>query len=179
MIVSFDIDGSACITPQRTFVHQGRAGREIGTNDPFRITKGPEEVEGPDDVDGAGADDADMNVVGIAGSGSVGRAVLAVLALGTAGWLSSCASDGAARNVAVVEVELGRYTISPAVLTIPAGEIELRVTNTDTMVHNIVVAGRGTRNLDPGETQVLPVTFEVGDYRMWCDVAGHADMGQT
>jgi uncharacterized cupredoxin-like copper-binding protein len=64
-------------------------------------------------------------------------------------------------------------------LGVPAGEIDLRVTNTDSMVHNIVVAGRGTRNLNPGETQVLPVVVEVGDYRMWCDVPGHADMGQT
>lgn len=77
------------------------------------------------------------------------------------------------------DVELGRFTISPAVLDVPAGELDLRVTNTDSMVHNIVVAGRGTRSLQPGETQVLAVTVSPGAYRMWCDVPGHADMGQT
>jgi len=77
------------------------------------------------------------------------------------------------------EVDLGRFTISPATLTVPAGEVELLVTNTDNMIHNLVVAGRGTRNLQPGESQTITVNVAVASYRMWCDMPGHAAMGQT
>jgi plastocyanin len=125
------------------------------------------------------ADDEGMDRLGISRSRHAGAALLAVLALGSTGVLSSCGSDGAAGDLPVVDVELGRYTISPALLVVGAGEVELRVTNTDSMVHNLVVAGRGTRNLDPGDTQVVTVAVDVGDYRMWCDVPGHAAMGQT
>jgi plastocyanin len=137
------------------------------------------QAEGPDHRDRVETDGGGMDFLGSARSHRARRGSLAVLALGTTFVLTSCGSTSEARDVPVVGVELGRYTISPAVLGVPAGEIDLRVTNTDSMVHNIVVAGRGTRNLNPGETQVLPVVVEVGDYRMWCDVPGHADMGQT
>jgi uncharacterized cupredoxin-like copper-binding protein len=55
----------------------------------------------------------------------------------------------------------------------------LHVTNNDSMVHDLVVAGRGTRQLAPGESQTISIETEPGEYRMWCDIAGHADMGQT
>ena len=92
--------------------------------------------------------------------------------------LAACGSDEAT-SAPEFAVQLGRYTIAPDVLNVPVGEVDLRVTNTDNMVHNLTVAGRGTRNLNPGETQVITVTVQAASYRMWCDVPGHADMGQT
>ena len=81
----------------------------------------------------------------------------------------------------MVEVELGRYTITPSPLIAPAGALELVVTNVDdALIHNLVVAGKGTKSLAPGESQTLPMgEVGAGDYQMWCDVQGHAQMGQT
>ena len=97
--------------------------------------------------------------------------------------LVACGGDAAdgASDATVLQVELGRYTISPAVLSTPAGELELVVTNVDeALVHNLVVNGKGTRQLAPGESQTLPMgEVGVGEYLMWCDVQGHAAAGQT
>jgi uncharacterized cupredoxin-like copper-binding protein len=108
--------------------------------------------------------------------------VVAGVLLGAA-VLSSCGDDSNAEasDAAVLEVELGRYTISPSVLVAPAGELALHVTNVDdSLVHNLVVLGKGTRQLAPGESQTLPIgEIGEGEYRMWCDVPGHAQAGQT
>jgi uncharacterized cupredoxin-like copper-binding protein len=107
--------------------------------------------------------------------------MVAAVVLG-AGVLSSCGGGSSASSDAtVLEVQLGRYIITPAVLVAPAGELELRVTNVDdALVHNLVVFGKGTRMLAPGESQTLPIgEIGAGEYRMWCDVPQHADLGQT
>jgi len=109
-------------------------------------------------------------------------AVLAGVVLG-AGAVSSCGGDpnAVASDATVLDVELGRYTISPSVLVAPAGELALRVTNVDdSLVHNLVVFGKGTKQLGPGESQTLPIgEIGEGEYRMWCDVPGHAQAGQV
>lgn len=103
-----------------------------------------------------------------------------VAACGVVAVLASCGDGGSAgAPVPVLDVELGRYTIEPETLTVPAGAVELRVTNVDTMVHSLVVAGRGTRQLAPGESETISVDTQPGDRRMWCDIAGHADLGQV
>ncbi|MGD9998839.1 MAG: cupredoxin domain-containing protein [Ilumatobacteraceae bacterium] len=103
--------------------------------------------------------------------------VAAVLLAG--GALSSCGGESASADVPVVDVQLGPgYTITPNELTVPAGDAELRVSNTDTMVHNLVVAGRGTMPLSPGQTEVISISTQPGSYQMWCDVPGHRQMGQ-
>jgi plastocyanin len=107
--------------------------------------------------------------------------LLAAVFLGVSVSSSCGGSSSADSNATVLEIELGRYTISPAVLVAPAGELELRVTNVDVdLVHNLVVFGKGTRMLDPGESQTLKIDeIEAGEYRMWCDIPPHADLGQT
>ena len=109
-----------------------------------------------------------------------GFAVFGVVILGTVS-LSSCGGGADAADATVVEVELGRYTIAPSLLTAPAGALELVVTNVDeALIHNLVVAGKGTKSLAPGESQTLPMgVIASGDYQMWCDIQGHAQMGQT
>lgn len=95
-----------------------------------------------------------------------------------AGGLASCGSPDPERSV--VDIELGRYTITPAELAAPAGKFAIRVTNVDAgLVHSLVVAGWGTRQLAPGESQTVPVEIDAGEYQMWCDVPGHAALGQV
>jgi plastocyanin len=103
-----------------------------------------------------------------------------LLAAASALLVSGC--GGGASDAVVIDVELGNYTISPATLTLPAEvEVELRVTNVDTaMIHSLVAAGKGTRTLQPGESQTLPMgVLAPGRFQMWCDVPGHAQMGQV
>jgi uncharacterized cupredoxin-like copper-binding protein len=110
------------------------------------------------------------------------RLVLLVTAVADAAAVTSCASDSdAAGDATVLEVNLGRFVIEPAVLEAPAGDLELRVTNVDPdMVHDLVVYGKGTRRLEPGQSQTLEIPdVAAGEYRMWCDVPGHANMGQV
>jgi plastocyanin len=107
------------------------------------------------------------------------RALLGGVAVVAATMLASCGGDASGTDAPVVEFELGRYTISPNDLTITAGPVTLQVTNVDTMAHSLVVAGKGTRVLAPGESQTIPAEIEAGDHRMWCDVPGHAELGQV
>ena len=110
------------------------------------------------------------------------RLVLIAAAIASSAALTSCGSDSdAAADATVLEVNLGRFVIEPAVAEAPAGDLELRVTNVDPeMAHDLVVHGKGTRRLAPGESQTLEIPdVEAGEYRMWCDVAGHAAAGQV
>ena len=98
--------------------------------------------------------------------------------------LASCGSDSSsavAADATVLEVNLGRLVLEPAVLEAPAGDLVLKVTNTDPeLVHDFVVHGKGTKRLAPGESQTLKIPdVEAGQYRMWCDMPGHAAAGQT
>ena len=110
------------------------------------------------------------------------RLVLVAAAVAGAAALTSCAGDSkAAADATVLEVNLGRFVIEPAVVEAPAGDLELRVTNVDPdMVHDLVVNGKGTRRLAPGQSQTLEMPdVAAGEYRMWCDVQGHANAGQV
>ena len=120
----------------------------------------------------------DMNVTSVHRRRRVSGLLAGAVIVGSL-LLSGCGSDDDSSKAPEFIVQLGHYTITPDVLNVPVGEVDLRVTNTDSMVHNLTVAGRGTRNLSPGETQVITVTVQAASYRMWCDVPGHADMGQT
>lgn len=113
-----------------------------------------------------------------------GRALtLAATVIIGAAALTSCSNESSAagQDATVLDVTLGRFVLEPAVLQAPAGDLVLRITNGDPdMVHDFVVHGKGTRRLDPGESQTLKIPeVAAGEYRMWCDVPGHAAAGQT
>jgi len=97
--------------------------------------------------------------------------------------LTSCGNDSSStpENATVVDVDLGRFVIEPAVLESSAGFLVLRVTNRDPeLAHDLVVHGKGTRRLAPGDSQTVEIPEVVaGEYPMWCDVPGHAQAGQT
>jgi plastocyanin len=122
-----------------------------------------------------GADTDDMTSSLLCRSGIVVFAATAALTS-----LSGCGgADSNQADVPTVDIELGNYVITPNLVSIGTGVVNLHVTNTDAIEHNLTVGGRGTRNLAPGEEQTVSVDLEVGSYDMWCDVPGHAAMGQT
>ena len=107
-------------------------------------------------------------------------AIVVITATAAFSSLSGCGgADSNGGEAPTVDIELGNYMITPNPVTIGTGVVNLHVTNTDTIEHNLTVGGRGTRNLSPREEQTVSVDLEVGSYNMWCDVPGHAAMGQN
>lgn len=104
------------------------------------------------------------------------RAGLLAVAAASLVAVAGCGGDDGA-DATVVDVALGNMVFAPDVITVPAGEVELRVTNTDAVVHDLVAASKGTRPLQPGESQTLPMgELAAGEYRVWCDQPGHEAM---
>ncbi|HWL45018.1 MAG TPA: multicopper oxidase domain-containing protein [Ilumatobacter sp.] len=108
---------------------------------------------------------------------AVGALVLGFFALGRNGGGGASAA-GAERTI--VEVTLTEFAIEPNHLMVPPGPVTLRVTNQGAIAHNLVVDGKSTRDLNAGETQDLDLgTLSVGEYKMWCEIAGHEASGMT
>jgi len=105
--------------------------------------------------------------------------VVVFAATATLASLAGCGgADSKGADAPTVDIELGNYVITPNLVTIGTGVVNVHVTNTDSIEHNLTVGGRGTRDLAPGEDQTVSVDLDVGSYNMWCDVPGHAAMGQ-
>lgn len=80
----------------------------------------------------------------------------------------------------VLDIELGAMVFVPTEVTAPAGQVTLRVENIDALPHSLIVNGHGTRTLAMGERQELDLgSLAPGEYRLWCDVAGHVEAGMV
>ena len=112
--------------------------------------------------------------------------VMAVFALATAvlAGIAAFRSDGSAAADAgeteevTASIELSEFAITGD-LTVDPGDLTITLTNSGTMVHNLVFEG-GTRSVDvnPGETVVMEVgQLEPGTYTIYCDIAGHRAAG--
>ncbi|HUO46733.1 MAG TPA: multicopper oxidase domain-containing protein [Acidimicrobiia bacterium] len=79
---------------------------------------------------------------------------------------------------AIIEVALSEFAITGD-LTAPAGEVQLRVTNSGGQIHNLALeGGPATADLAPGESTILNLgELEDGTYRLICDVVGHLEAG--
>jgi glucose/arabinose dehydrogenase/uncharacterized cupredoxin-like copper-binding protein len=81
----------------------------------------------------------------------------------------------------VVEVSLVDGAIEmPGML--PAGPTTFDVRNNGTTEHNFEIEGEGIEqefemDLAPGESQSMQIDLPVGEYRVYCPVGNHADMG--
>ena len=113
---------------------------------------------------------------------AVAALVLGFFALGRVGSSTEQAAgagDGSG-EASIIEMELGALVFSPQHIMAPPGEVIVRVTNVDSQVHNISIMGTKTRDLQPGESQDLPLgELGVGVYPMLCEISGHADAGMT
>ena len=92
--------------------------------------------------------------------------------------LPACGSDpsGPAATVAMRE-----YSYDPVDLSIPR-DSKVLIVNEGTEVHNWIIkeAGVGTAALRPGTRFVLDLKgVKPGRYIVYCDQAGHAQLGQT
>lgn len=107
--------------------------------------------------------------------------VLGFFALGRVGaGGESAAGVGGAAEVSVIEMELGALKFSPQHIMAPPGDVIVRVTNTDSQVHNITILGSKSKDLQPGESQDLELgELGVGVYPMLCEIPGHNEAGMN
>jgi uncharacterized cupredoxin-like copper-binding protein len=76
-------------------------------------------------------------------------------------------------------VELSEFALTPAALTVPAGD-SLAVTNAGTGTHNLTVSDTdlATDDLAAGESETLDLSsLDPGEYEVICSIPGHADAG--
>jgi FtsP/CotA-like multicopper oxidase with cupredoxin domain len=84
---------------------------------------------------------------------------------------------------ATIDVSLTEFKITPAMIDAPAGQdLTFDVTNDGGAPHTFAVdTGSGTRatpQIQPGSSTTLTVpALTAGDYRFYCTIAGHADLG--
>jgi uncharacterized cupredoxin-like copper-binding protein len=108
---------------------------------------------------------------------------LGFFALGRAGSSEEAAGaegGGSAGDASVIEMDLGALKLSPQHIMAPPGEVTVRVTNTDSQVHNLSILGSKTRDLQPGESQDLELgELGVGVYPMLCEIPGHNEAGMN
>ncbi len=108
--------------------------------------------------------------------------------------VASCSSGGgsegggdvqAAAGTSTFEVTLSDFAIQPDQVEAPAGEnLEFQVRNDGQSVHTFAVdTGNGvkvTSDIQAGDTAVVEVpALEVGDYKIYCTIAGHEDLGMV
>lgn len=107
--------------------------------------------------------------------------VVAVLGLVVTGAWPRTEPVSAAPTGGVVAVELVDVAVSPAVVTVPAGErLVLEVRNAGQMRHDLrVEGGPSTPMLAPGSIAVLDVGVVTEDREAWCTVGGHRQAGMT
>ena len=106
-------------------------------------------------------------------------AILALVAAVRGGSGDEEAAGGDGDNAPVTaSIELNEWSISGD-LTVPPGPLTLEISNTGSMIHNLVFED-GTRSVDlnPGETTTLEVgELPSGTYTIFCDIPGHRGAG--
>ena len=99
----------------------------------------------------------------------------------TASAAGSGASGANAPAATTVKATLSDYKITLDQSSIPSGPVNLVVTNTSAIAHNVHIQGLAkTRDLAKGESQTLTLdSLEPGTYELNCDVPGHKDLGMV
>ena len=90
-----------------------------------------------------------------------------------------------------VHVSLLDYSITPATISVPSGTVTVYVTNDGKTPHNFMIRSpRGplgtsskivahTKDLNPGQADVIVATLPAGAYTFYCAFAGHEQLGMV
>jgi plastocyanin len=95
----------------------------------------------------------------------------------TAAETTTGASDGA-ETVTISETD---FALDPSDAQVKAGSVTFDVVNDGQTVHNLEIEGNGVEevsdDIGPGESTQLTVDLGAGEYRMYCNIGNHADLG--
>jgi FtsP/CotA-like multicopper oxidase with cupredoxin domain len=109
--------------------------------------------------------------------------VLAAACSGDGGGSEGGAEGGDSAAGAAFSITLSEFAISPDVIRAPAGqELTFTVSNEGSAPHDFSVdTGAGvktTAEIQSGQSRTLVVpALDTGEYRIFCSIAGHADLG--
>ncbi len=98
---------------------------------------------------------------------------------------SGCGEPDAVAVEGPLRLTISEYRVSPQVVRVPAGQVELVVRNAGTMVHRLQIrtadrtrALASSPPLRPGETARLAVELPPGDYVSTCPLDRHDTLGE-
>ncbi len=107
---------------------------------------------------------------------AVAALFLGMFAISTDGGGEQAAGSGS--QVSVIEIEMGSMKFTPPHIMAPPGRVQIKVTNVDAAVHNLVILGQRTSDLQPGQSETLDLgILDVGVFDLWCDMPGHREAG--
>ncbi len=126
----------------------------------------------------AGPAAAGLAVVALAVAGAV---ALSPADVGAAPVASAAGSVAATGETTVVTVQAYNMRFHPQVIDVPAGNrLVIEVTNTDTMVHDLVLAtGATSGRLAPGASATVDAGVIGRAVEGWCSIVGHRQMGMV
>jgi uncharacterized cupredoxin-like copper-binding protein len=95
-----------------------------------------------------------------------------------AGATSSQASKVRATTVNVSAGSPSEFKFKLSKSKVPKGVVTFKVKNTGQVPHDFKIAGKKTKNIDPGKSATLKITFKkAGKYPYVCTVPGHLALG--
>lgn len=88
----------------------------------------------------------------------------------------------AGKAAGMVKVQEKEYSVTlGGGSTLAAGKVSFEVANVGKIQHDLAVEGAGkaakTPLIDPGKTQALKVDLSPGNYKLYCTVPGHEQLG--
>jgi manganese oxidase len=123
----------------------------------------------------------------VAAWAAVGLALMALIVAMVAVFVDAGSSSGQPNAIAgtssdgqQVSVSLNEFSITPAVINVPAGRSKLVVTNTGSMNHNLSIPelGIATTTLTAGQSGTIVLQGDrQGTFAVICTIAGHSEGG--
>jgi len=118
-------------------------------------------------------------------------AVVLITGCGASSSIPSTTAGNPTAPAGAVHVSLLDYSISPGKISVPAGTFTLYVTNDGKTPHNFTIrTPRGSlgssskivahsKDLNPGQADVVTATLAAGEYTFFCAFAGHEALGMV
>jgi cupredoxin-like protein len=109
------------------------------------------------------------------------RSLAAVIALTVAG----CGASTPVRALdRTVSIRITDFRLHPQVIRVPRGVITFKVANAGRLPHDFVINGRGggqklkLSTMLPGESDQGTVKLRPGNYKMFCMLSNHEELGE-